>query len=67
MVGINLRSSVDEAATLRFGANPTDSAGNGAGNLLQKLSNNSWWTEAAGRNKQPPLATKNLLEVTDGR
>ena len=42
ILGINMRSSVAESATLRFGDAPDD-----PGNLVQKLSNNSWWTEAA--------------------
>jgi alpha-L-rhamnosidase len=42
VVGLNLRSSVGEAGALSFG---TDS--HAPGNLLQRLSNNSWWTEAA--------------------
>ena len=42
LTGINLRTAAAESATLRFGAAPHDPA-----NLVQKLSNNSWWTEAA--------------------
>ena len=42
IVGINLRSSVRESGTIRIGADP-----HAAGNILQRLSNNSWWTEAA--------------------
>jgi len=42
VVGLNLRSSVAEAASLSFGSDS-----HAAGNLLQRLSNNSWWTEAA--------------------
>lgn len=42
MVGINLRSAVDESGGVVLGHNPHD-----PNNLLQKLSNNSWWTEAA--------------------
>ena len=42
VVAVNLRSAVEESAQLSFGSDvhATD-------NLLQKLSNNSWWTEAA--------------------
>jgi alpha-L-rhamnosidase len=42
VVGINLRSAVRESGTLTFGATDQSST-----NLLQKLSSNSWWTEAA--------------------
>ena len=42
VVGINMRTAVTESATLRFGADP-----HSPGNIIQKLSNNSWWTEAA--------------------
>ena len=42
VVGINLRTAAAESATLRFGDDP-----NSADNLVQRLSNNSWWTEAA--------------------
>lgn len=42
MIGINLRSSVAEMGTIRLGVDPHDPS-----NLLQRLSNNSWWTEAA--------------------
>ena len=42
IVGLVLRSSVVETSLLRFGEDPRAS-----GNLLQKLSNNSWWTEAS--------------------
>ena len=42
VLGINLRTSAAESAALTFAADPHDPA-----NLLQRLSNNSWWTEAA--------------------
>ena len=42
VVGLNLRSSVGESGSLSFGADI-----HAPGNLLQKLSNNSWWTESA--------------------
>jgi hypothetical protein len=42
VIGINLRTAAAESATLRFGADPHSPS-----NLVQKLSNNSWWTEAA--------------------
>ena len=42
VVGLNLRTAAAESATMRFGASPNDPT-----NLVQKLSNNSWWTEAA--------------------
>ena len=42
VVGLNLRSSVGEAGALTFGSDS-----HAPDNLLQKLSNNSWWTEAA--------------------
>jgi hypothetical protein len=42
VLGINMRTAAEESATLRFGEYPHD-----PGNLIQKLSNNSWWTEAA--------------------
>ena len=42
VVGLNLRSSVDEAGALTLGDDR-----HAAGNLLQRLSNNSWWTESA--------------------
>lgn len=42
VVGINLRTAASEAASLRLGEDPHDPQ-----NLLQRLSNNSWWTEAA--------------------
>jgi hypothetical protein len=41
-VGLNLRSAVREAGALSFG---DDS--HAPENLIQRLSNNSWWTEAA--------------------
>ena len=42
VMGLNLRSSVDEAGALTLGGDR-----HAAGNLLQRLSNNSWWTESA--------------------
>ena len=42
VVGVNLRTAAAAAATLRFGPDPHD-----PDNLVQRLSNNSWWTEAA--------------------
>jgi alpha-L-rhamnosidase len=46
IVGVNLRSSVAEAAVLKFGPDPTNQS-----NLVQKLSNNSWWTEAGNSSR----------------
>ena len=39
VTGVNLRSSVAEAATMHFGSD--------GGNLVERISSNSWWTEAA--------------------
>ena len=44
VVGLNLRSAVREAAVLTFGDSQAPPAGI---NIIQRLSNNSWWTEAA--------------------
>ena len=42
LVGVNLRSAVREVAALELGSDV-----GAPNNLLQRLSNNSWWTEAA--------------------
>ncbi len=42
VVGLHLQSSVGEAGALSFGSDS-----HAPGNLLQRLSNNSWWTESA--------------------
>jgi hypothetical protein len=47
LVGINLRSAVRESGRLTFGAVEEPSVETSSTNLLQKLSSNSWWTEAA--------------------
>jgi hypothetical protein len=43
LMGINRRSAVVEAATMRFGNSAADWAS--ADNFIQRVSNNSWWTE----------------------
>lgn len=42
LLGVNFRSAVAESASIMLGSDSTT-----PDNVLQKLSNNSWWTEAA--------------------